>query len=70
MHQNNATIRNNIRETLLSNNGIAYEIVLMTRPEQAGGKVLAVFNVRFDTTLLSEERSVDSVTLGDSTLEF
>lgn len=70
VHQNNATIRNNIRETLLSNNGIAYEIVLMTRPEQAGGKVLAVFNVRFDTTLLSEERSVDSVTLGDSTLEF
>ena len=70
VHQNNATIRNNIREALLSYNGTAYEIVLMTRPEQAGGKVLAVFNVKFDTTLLSEERSVDSVTLGDSTLEF
>ena len=67
VHQNNATIRHNIREALLSYYGTAYEIVLMTRPEQAGGKVLAVFNVKFDTTLLSEERSVDSVTLGDST---
>lgn len=70
IHQNNAIIRNNIREALLSYNGTAYEIVLMTTHEQAGGKVLASFNVRFDTTLLVEEQSVDSVTLGDSTLEF
>lgn len=70
VHNNNTTIRNNVREVLLSYNGIAYEIVIMTRPERAGGKVLATFNVRFDTTLLSEERTVESVTLGDSTLEF
>ena len=62
---------NDLRAVLLGFEGVAYQIKLMTRPPQvSSSKVLATFDLSFDTTLLGSASTVQGVEIEPGAVEF